>query len=108
MEDRTVFARGAGRELQVHLEQAILATAGVHFHAQVDLRLGAGSAQGVGRPRVFERQVADELGQDANAGHKGFGAVRLAFGGRVGVGHENLSVLELPGRRARWPLKRPE
>ncbi len=88
MEHRVVFAGGGGDQLQVHLEQAVRAAAGVELHAEVDGRLRQAAVQGVRRAGALERQVANELGQDADAraGRRRVGAVgRRGFG--RGVGH---------------------
>ena len=86
VEQRAVGARGAGRELQVHLEQAVLAAAGVHLDVEVDLRLVLAGTQGVGRARVLHREVADELGEDADAGLTTLDRRRSGAG--VGFAHD--------------------
>ena len=99
-----VGAVGAGGELQVDLVQPVLAATGVHLDAEVDLRLVLGGAQRVRRARVLHRQVADELGQDADAGLAAIGVP--AFGGCVtidfsaGVGLVSLPMSGTGRRRA--------
>ncbi|MNI68967.1 hypothetical protein D3C73_1246920 [compost metagenome] len=86
-----VVGRGLDRQLQIDFEQTVGAALGVHFDAHVDGRLAV-DAQAVRRLGVFERQVADVLGQDTEAGALRLGLVgRLAVGvgGRRGVGHES-------------------
>ena len=94
------------RQLQVDFEQAVGATRGVPFHTHVDGGLAV-DAQAVRRLGVFERQVADILGQDAEAGALRLAALRLGLvgrlavgvGGRRGVGHESenrLARMECP------------
>ena len=58
----------------------------LEIDAQVDLRLGAPGPERLRRARVLEGEVADELGEDPDAG--GFGACRKRRAGAgVDIGH---------------------
>ena len=100
MEGHRVAALGLGRELQVHLEEAVGTAAGVHFDADVDLRLQtlAVGPERFRRQRVLEGQIADELGENAEAGLRDI-AVGSGGGGRVA--HEEIVFLDVNRTGAR-------
>ena len=99
------------RQLQVQLEQAVRAALGGHFDPQVDGGLAV-DAQGFRGARVLEREVADVLGQDAEAGAGGLALLSLAlvallglaFGRGGGVGHG--AVFEAVSGNGWRPIRR--
>ncbi len=87
----TSFSRDAlTRKLEVDLEQAVGAAAGVHLDAELDLRLAAADAQAFRRAGVVEGQIAGELGQDPE--HRAF--VGGVHGGAASVEEVSASVMD--------------
>ncbi len=104
MEDRRAFLERRGGELQVHLEKTVGAAAGVHLDPDIHLRRAGAQVQGIRRMRVFEAEVADELGQDADPRRAGLGfaVAGLQIGAPLlDIAHVLVSRLKAcPGSRA--------
>ncbi len=100
MEHRGAFALGGGGKLQIDLEQPIRPGAGAHLDADLHLRRLGPHVQGIRRMRVLEGQVADELGQDADARPlAGVGQPAWGQSAWIDIAHVCWPGLAAPGRR---------